>query len=81
MLPGQLLAMREIFRDSASPVGVVADAESRIMSMPRSALLKLLDANRPLAGDIEAAMEARAELIGKFAGKGVAKLPKLSRVA
>lgn len=75
LLPGQLLAMREMFRDSASPVGVVAEAESEVMSIPRSALLKLLDANRPLAGDIEAAMEARAELIGKFAGK------KLHRVA
>lgn len=82
LAPGQLFAMREIFRGVPSPIDVVAEEDADVISIPRSAMLKLLTGDRTLAGDIEAIMEARAELIAKVAARnGDAGLTRLHRVA
>jgi small-conductance mechanosensitive channel/CRP-like cAMP-binding protein len=82
LAPGQLFAIREIFRGITSPLDVVAEEDSQVLSIPRSAMLKLLDANRSLAIDLEATMETRAELLGRFTAKDkAADLRALHRVA
>jgi CRP-like cAMP-binding protein len=61
--PGQLFAIREAFRETASPVEVVASAETEILSVPAEAMQALLDHDPALATDLEALVETRVEAL------------------
>ncbi|MGK9171112.1 mechanosensitive ion channel [Inquilinus limosus] len=61
--PGQIFAVRQIFRGSSSPVSLVADEASTVIAVPSSAMQRMLDRNQKLAADIDAAIDTRADTI------------------
>ncbi|WP_342239770.1 mechanosensitive ion channel family protein [Inquilinus sp. OTU3971] len=67
---GQIFALRQSFRGSSSPVSLIADEASTVIAIPGPAMQRMLDRNRKLAADIDAAIDARADAIRALASKG-----------
>jgi small-conductance mechanosensitive channel len=71
---GQLFAIREAFRDTASPVEVVASEETEILSVPADVMQALLDHDPALATDLEALVETHVQALSSI-GSALAASP------
>ena len=63
---GQLFAIREAFRDAASPVEVVASEETEILWVPTEAMQALLDNDPALATDLEAVLDTHVQALSSI---------------
>lgn len=63
---GQVFAIREAFRDGASPVDVVVSTETELLAIPAQALQRLLDKDHRLAADLETIVEARNQALANL---------------
>ncbi|TKB17453.1 MAG: mechanosensitive ion channel [Mesorhizobium sp.] len=68
--PGQMFAIRQIFRGTPSPVSLVADEASEVIAIPDSAMQRMLDKNHKLATDIDAAIDSRADMMRALISNG-----------
>jgi small-conductance mechanosensitive channel len=78
---GQLFAIREVFRNGASPVDLTADCESDVVAIPAAAMDAMLDKNRKLAVDLELVIGTRADLIKTTLAREGSAPGRLHRIA
>lgn len=66
---GQLFIVRELFRNSNSPVNLIADSECEVLRIPAQALYDLLSKNRKFSSEIGHMIDIRADLIKNMSAK------------
>lgn len=66
---GQIFIIRELFRNSSSPIDLVADSECEVLCIPAQALHDLLSKNRKLSSDIGHMIDTRTDLIKTMKAK------------
>ncbi|WGF88532.1 cyclic nucleotide-binding domain-containing protein [Marinivivus vitaminiproducens] len=78
--PREMFAIREIFRKTPSPVTVGTEVDTQVIAIPAAAMRTVLDRNPRLAGDLDAAMDSRAESVRSLVRSERRQRARLRRV-